>query len=171
MNNLRMEYNGSVYGFSRDGSGIGYWYCVSGRVPGIFGGSSNLLVPRIMSSELAKEAVNQGLACAEELAKFEKKKEKPKRRVSVSAGKKNVSAIKGGFNPFARKALLKLSEEDQEVASEVPALKKLGRYEDEETTSFFSEVFAPEDEETDEDDVEIEKVIFDEVEAEEIREE
>ncbi len=168
--NLQMSYNGSVYGFTRDASGIGYWFCISGRIPGIFGKNANqLLVPRIMSSELAKEAVRQGLACAEELSKFLKKKEKTKKRVKVA--KPKVSMIKGGFNPFARVALQKLSPEEQELALKVSALKSQDRFEEEETTSLFSEIFAPDEEEVDEDEMEIDQVIFEEVEGEEILEE
>lgn len=101
MNHLVVKYNGTTYEFFRNQFGQGDWYCVDGKVPGSFGNNNHLSVPVMMSTELVAEAVRQGLACSQDLARIIKKEKAEKKKVSVSSKNRKKSVkVSGGFNPF-----------------------------------------------------------------------
>lgn len=101
---MRLNFGGVVYGFERDQFGAGYWYCVSGHIPGMFSkDSSNHIVPVMFGHELTTEAVRIGLGTQEafntQLEKKAKEKEptEPRKRKGPSPLK-----LKGTINPFAK---------------------------------------------------------------------
>lgn len=162
--NLSLDYDGRIYGFSRDQSGIGSWYCIKGPVAG-------MTVPAILGSELTKEAVKRGLASYQDLSRQIRKEQKIKtKKVKASGNNKQIN-LHGGFNPFSFSLENSVkSESEIEVERTLESLKipstRRRVVDEEETTEFFSDLFSPDDEEDldlDSEDIELE---FEEVESE-----
>ncbi len=99
---INLSYKGSLYSFSRDQSGAGFWYCIRGTIPGSTGKGMGIAVPLMLANELNKEAIAKNLATIDDLSKFKSKLKlmptKSKDKVKVS--KKTKKNISGKFNPF-----------------------------------------------------------------------
>lgn len=93
---VRLDFEGSVYGFSKDQDGNGFWFCVSGKIPGMLGSmSSGIVVPRVFASRLSAEAIRRNLIDLSDIQK-DVKRDEPKRKIV----KIKKEGWKGAFNPF-----------------------------------------------------------------------
>ena len=169
--NLRLHYNGAVYGFTRDISGNGFWYAVSGRIPGVIGKcTSGLMVPTILSTELSNEAVRQGLANYQDLSRQVRKEKKIKvKSVRVTAAKPKKTNMLSSFNPFSLENSVK-SDAQIEIEQALEKLKTTTKrkrvVDEEETTEIFANLFTPDDDMDEEQEEEIEELDFEEIEGE-----
>lgn len=171
--NFNLTYNGTVYGFTRDHLGNGFWYCVKGKVPGVLGkGSPGMMVPSMLSTELSKEAVRQGLAGFKDLSRQMRKEKKTKEKVvrvaSTKSTKKKTDML-SSFNPFSLENSVK-SEAQVEIEQaleklKTPAKKKV--VDEEETTTLFADLFTTDDEQEEDLDEEDDNIEFDFEEIEE----
>ncbi len=70
----------------------GYWLCVHGRCPGVFGSAANIIVPAFYGTALKEEAIEKGLATRDS---FKVVDVKPKRAVATKGGK--TPKVRSGF--------------------------------------------------------------------------
>lgn len=147
--NFNLTYNGTVYTYAKDQNGNGAWYCVRGRVPGFFGkGMSGIMVPTMLSTELSKEAVRQGLVSFKDLNRQIRNEKKPKEKVvRVTSTRKNTGLI-SSLNIFSLENSVK-SDSQIEIEQALEKLKvptKVIKVSDEEeTTELFAELFTSDD--------------------------
>lgn len=169
--NFNLSYNGAVYGFTRDSAGNGFWYCVQGRVPGVIGKCiPGMMVPTILSTELSKEAVRQGLASYQDLARQLRKEKKAKpKAVRVAAKPKKHSTLLSSFNPFSLENSVK-SDTQIEIEQALEKLKTTTKRkritDEEETTEIFADLFSPDNDFDDEEEEDIETLDLEEIEGE-----
>lgn len=160
---VRLEYKDAVYGFSRNEDGRGYWYCLRGRIPGNVGRSNSfIIVPRSLEPELFREALNRKILTEKDLHP-PKKAERKTIRVAQAKPK---TELKGAFNPFADFNKTISEVETEQAFNEI---KQKNRPKDliekEDNTSFFEELFQPDDFEM-ESDEDSEELVIEELESE-----
>lgn len=160
---VRLEYKDAVYGYSRNGNERGYWYCLRGRIPGNVGRSNSfIIVPRSLEPELFREAFNQKIL-SEKDVRPQKKEERKTIRVAQA---KSKSTLKGSFNPFSDFNKTISEVETEQALNEIkqknhskPLIEK------EDNTSFFEDLFQPDDLELEPED-DSEELVVEELESE-----
>lgn len=144
MSVVRLDYLGSEYCFTRDTFGKGYWYCVRGKIPTIFGSATiGLVVPSLFAADLTKEAVARGIARQDDLMRSLAKKVREKKG---NRKPRRSHVLVASFNPFDEP-----QTPEEEVIQQLRHKPK-SRFEEEETTSLFSEIFEPEPDEPDDEE-------------------
>lgn len=120
-----LNHEGTIYNFSRGRDGIGYWFCLRGRVPGMFGScNSGLIVSSNLSQQLTKIAVEKGIGTNADFCKtLQSRPSSASASVIKEKGNSKPRSGKSRFsiNPFmsetANRSSVKVSagDDDQEL--------------------------------------------------------